>query len=38
MDSQIQAVTRSERVVVVDLNGKSDTGCKSERVVVVDLK
>ena len=30
MDSQIQAVTRSERVVVVDLNGQSDTGCNKK--------
>ena len=27
MDSDMQAVTRIERVVVVDLNGQSDTGC-----------
>ena len=30
MDSQIQTVTRSERVVVVDLNGQSDTGCNKK--------
>ena len=30
MDSQIQIVTRSERVVVVDLNGQSDTGCNKK--------
>ena len=27
MDSDMQAVTRIERVFVVDLNGQSDTGC-----------
>ena len=30
MDSDIQAVTISERVVVVDLNGQSDTGCNKK--------
>ena len=32
MDSEMQAVTRSERVVVVgDLNGQLDTGCNKKR-------
>ena len=37
MDSEMQAVTRRERVVVVgDLNRQRDSGCNKKREVVVD--